>query len=152
MSSRARTIAYWATTGLFSVGMLGGGTGQLLRARFNVDGAIHLGYPLYVLTLIGLWKFAGVAVLLAPRLPLMKEWAYAGFFFLLTGATASHLASLDGLAGSAGPIFCTCLAVASWWLRPAERRLRASVPKSDAVRASGDPSASHAPGGSGYLA
>lgn len=127
MSSRATTIAYWGTTGLLAFGMLAGGTGQILRAQFNVDGMRHLGYPLYVLTIVGVWKWAGVIVLLAPRLLLMKEWAYAGFFFLLTGATASHIASGDGFSGWVGPFAFACLTLSSWWLRPADRRL-ARVP------------------------
>ena len=123
MSSRARFIAYWGTTGLLALGMTLGGMGQLFRASFNVEGMIHLGYPLYVLTIVAIWKLCGVAVLLAPRLPLAKEWAYAGFFFLLTGATASHIASGDPFTGWVGPCVFAGLTVASWWLRPDERRL-----------------------------
>ena len=126
MSSRARLIAYWVTTGVLCLGMAAGGTAQVLHARFSVDGMIHLGYPLYVMTIVGLWKVCGVAVLLAPGLQLMKEWAYAGFFFLLSGAVASHIASGDDFSGWVGPLVHTCLTVASWWLRPAERRLPAS--------------------------
>lgn len=135
MSSRGTSIAYWGTTGLLAFGMLAGAAGQLLRAPFNVDGMLHLGYPLYVLTIVGMWKWAGVIVLLAPRLPLMKEWAYAGFFFLLTGATASHIASGDALSGWVAPFVFACLTLSSWWLRPAERRLARVPPSSNSPQA-----------------
>jgi DoxX-like family len=130
MNKRARRIAYWLTTGLLAFGMAAGGTGQVVRATFNVDGMIHLGYPLYVLTIVGVWKLLGVIVLLSPRLPLIKEWTYAGFFFVLTGATASHIASGDGISGFAAPMIFACLTVASWLLRPADRRLAATLPGS----------------------
>ncbi len=123
MSSRASSIAYWGTTGLLAFGMTAGASGQLLRARFNVDGMVHLGYPLYVLTIIGTWKLCGVAVLLLPRLPLMKEWAYAGFFILLTSAVASHISAGDSFSGWVAPLVFACLTVGSWRLRPEGRRL-----------------------------
>jgi hypothetical protein len=122
-TSRSRPLTYWLVTGLLAFGMLAGGTAQLLRASFNVDGLLHLGYPLYLLPLIGAWKLVGVLVLLLPGWRLAKEWAYAGFFFLLTGATASHLASGDGLGGSLAPFIFACLTVASWYLRPVSCRL-----------------------------
>jgi hypothetical protein len=119
----ARSTGYWITTSLLAFGMTLGGTGQLLRARFNVEGIMHLGYPVYVLSILGAWKLAGVIVLLAPRLQLAKEWAYAGFFFLLTSGTVSHLASGDTLAQATPPFVFACLTALSWWLRPADRRL-----------------------------
>lgn len=122
-SPHKRPILYWLVTGLLAFGMLAGGTGQLLRASFNVEGMRHLGYPLYMLSLIGAWKLAGTAVILLPGWRLAKEWAYAGFFFLLTGATVSHLANGDGLGGALPSFVFACLTVASWQLRPAGRRL-----------------------------
>jgi hypothetical protein len=130
MSPRARTIAYWGTTGLLCLPMTIGGTMQVIHAQFNVDGMIRLGYPLYVLTMVGLWKLCGVGVLLAPRLLLLKEWAYAGFFFLLTGASISHLASGEGFGRAMPPLIFAGLTAASWWLRPAERRV-VPAPASD---------------------
>lgn len=123
--ARSRLIAFWLVTGLLAFGMLAGGTGQLLHAQFNVAGMVHLGYPLYVLSIIGAWKLAGTLVVLLPGWRLAKEWAYAGLFFLLTSATASHLANGDSL-GEALPSFVFAgLTVASWYLRPASRRLPA---------------------------
>ena len=57
--------------------------------RNNVEGIVHLGYPLYFITIIGFWKVLGAITLLAPGFPRLKEWAYAGIFFDLTGAAAS---------------------------------------------------------------
>jgi hypothetical protein len=87
---------------------------------------IHLGYPLYVMTILGFWKILGVAVLLAPGLKLFKEWAYAGFFFLMTGAVVSHLASGDGAQGVVAQCIFIALIVASWSLRPGNRVLTAA--------------------------
>lgn len=120
---RPRPLLFWSVTSLLAVGMLGGGTAQLLRAKFNVDGMVHLGYPLYVLSVVGAWKLVGMLVILLPGWRLAKEWAYAGFFFLLTGATISHLAAGDGIKGALAPFVFACLTVASWQLRPADRRL-----------------------------
>jgi DoxX-like protein len=118
------SIAFWAATGLLAFGMISGGTGQLIRAKFNVDGMVHLGYPLYALTIISLWKLAGIVVVLLPGLPLAKEWAYAGLFFLLISGTASHLAVGDGPAGALPAFVFACLTALSWHLRPASRRVR----------------------------
>ncbi len=125
-TTRPRLTLFWVLTSLLAFGMLAGGTAQLLHARFNVDGMRRLGYPLYVLSLVGAWKLAGTLVLLLPGWRLAKEWAYAGFFFLLTGATVSHLASGEGIGSALAPFVFACLTVASWYLRPASRRLTAA--------------------------
>jgi hypothetical protein len=122
----ARPVAYWVVTGLLAFGMISGGTGQVVRAKFNVDGIIHLGYPVYALTIIGLWKLAGIVVVLLPRRPLAKEWAYAGLFFLLSSAAVSHPAAGDGALGALPAFTFTRLTAASWALRPPSRRLAAA--------------------------
>ena len=120
---RSRPVLFWLVTGLLAFGMLAGATAQLLRAQINVDGMRHLGYPLYVLTLVGAWKVVGTVVILLPGWQLAKEWAYAGFFFLLTGAVVSHLASGEGPLAALAPFVFAGLTVASWHLRPVNRRL-----------------------------
>jgi uncharacterized membrane protein YphA (DoxX/SURF4 family) len=122
-SSRNRLIAYWTVTGLLVAGMFAGGLAQLLGAQWNKDGFIHLGYPVYFMHLVGAWKVLGVIALVVPGYPRLKEWAYAGFFFVMTGAVISHLASGDGLQGVIYQSIFVILIVVSWALRPASRRI-----------------------------
>lgn len=82
----------------------------------------HLGYPLYFLIMLGAWKILGVAAILVPRFPLIKEWAYAGFFFAMSGAVFSHLAVGDGAKEFFGPVLLLLLTVVSWYFRPADRK------------------------------
>lgn len=121
--AKGRTVAYWIITSLLVLGMLSGGVSQLLRLKANTDGIIHLGYPVYMLTILGTWKIAGVLVLLLPGFTLLKEWAYAGFFFLMTGAVISHLVSGDGFSGVLFQVIFVILIVLSWYLRPQHRRI-----------------------------
>ncbi len=123
-NQKTKTIAFWIVTGLLCFGMLLGGTGQILRMKFNVDGIVHLGYPAYVLTILGVWKVLAVLVILIPNYQLAKEWAYAGLFFLLSGGVISHFASGDGLVGALPVFVFMCLTIASWYLRPIDRKLR----------------------------
>lgn len=118
-----KKIAYWIVTGLLSFGMLLGGTAKILRAKFNVDGIVHLGYPEYVLPILGTWKVLAIFVILMPKYLLIKEWAYAGLFFLLSGGVVSHFASGDGISQTLPVFVFMCLTVASWNLRPVERKL-----------------------------
>ena len=122
-NQKSKSIVFWIVTGLLSFGMLLGGTGQILRLKFNVDGIIHLGYPEYVLSILGVWKVLAVIVILIPKYQSVKEWAYAGLFFLLSGAVVSHLASGDGISGALPAFVFMCLNLASWYLRPADRKV-----------------------------
>lgn len=124
--SKSKKIAYWIVTGLLCLGMLGGGIAQLMNAKPNVDGLTSLGYPLYLLTILGVWKLLAVVAILIPKYTLLKEWAYAGLFFLLSGGVISHLASGEELM-KAFPVFVfLCLNVASWYLRPINRKIQIS--------------------------
>jgi uncharacterized membrane protein len=98
-------IIYWTATGLLSVGMLGSGISQLLHVKEMDELIAHVGYPLYFMYIIGVWKILGVLVLLIPKFKLVKEWAYAGFFFLMTGALVSHLAIGDSGKAIYDPLF-----------------------------------------------
>jgi hypothetical protein len=124
-TTRNRLSAYWISTGLLTFGMLSGGIAQLLRVKWNVEGMVHLGYPLYFMTIIGTWKILGVVALLAPGFRQVKEWAYAGFFFLMTGAVISHLASGDRITQVIAQSIFVILIVLSWKLRPATRKVSA---------------------------
>ena len=97
-TGKARKIFYWFFTLWLSLGMVSTAGGQLFK-RADGPGAVDmlrdLGYPMYLLALLGVWKILGTVAVLIPRFPLLKEWAYAGFFFLMTGAIYSHLAAND---------------------------------------------------------
>lgn len=120
-----KNIAYWISTGLLCFCMLGG-IGQLLQVKQVVEGFAPLGYPTYFISIIGFWKIAAIIAVLAPKWPLLKEWAYAGIFFVMTGATASHIVVHDSAFHIIVPLLIACLAVCSWYLRPASRRLAGS--------------------------
>jgi hypothetical protein len=121
-SSRSRTIAYWGTTGVLAAECLVGGALGLLRWPSYVGIMRRLGFPPYVMTILGIWYgLAGVA-LLVPRFPRLKEWAYAGLVFIYTGAAASHLAVGDRAAALVAPVVFTALTTASWAPRPSSRR------------------------------
>lgn len=120
----ARNIGYWVTTGLTALAFGFGGVVDLMRGPDVVAGLAHLGYPLYFATLLGLWKVLGAVALLVPGFPRLKEWAYAGIFFDLTGAAFSHGASGDEAGKVLTPLVILLLAAASWYLRPESRVLR----------------------------
>ena len=121
---KTKKIIYWVATGLLAVGMLQSGIFALVRAKQWVDIITTLGYPLYFLTILGIWKILGVIAILIPRFKLLKEWAYAGFFFAMTGALASHLLCHDyDIKGLMGPSFQALFVFLSWYYRPANRKI-----------------------------
>ncbi|MFO0663995.1 MAG: DoxX family protein [Polyangiaceae bacterium] len=123
MNARTKTIAYWVTTGLVAAAFLAGGLGDLSRAPEVAKGMAALGYPLYFLTILGVWKVLGALAIVAPGMPRLKEWAYAGIVFDLTGAAASHAFSGDPMGKVVTPIVILAIAAASWALRPEPRKL-----------------------------
>ncbi|MFL5728339.1 MAG: DoxX family protein [Cytophagaceae bacterium] len=116
-------IIYWIATIWMSFGMLSGGIMQLLHVKETVEGVIRLGYPSYFLTIIGIWKILGVIAVLIPKFPLVKEWAYAGFFFLMSGALFSHIANEDNFKENIGPALFIVLIGISWYFRPADKKI-----------------------------
>ena len=120
--SKGRIMAYWITTGLTAAEAIAGGLSDVLRLSYVEATMNHLGYPGYFTVLLGAWKLCAAVALLLPKYPRLKEWAYAGIVFNMTGAVASHLAVGDGAATVAVPIVFMVLAVASWALRPPARR------------------------------
>jgi uncharacterized membrane protein YphA (DoxX/SURF4 family) len=78
---KSRNIIFWIATIWLSLGMLSSGIVQLLQLKEETEFIINLGYPNYVLPILGVWKILGVIAILIPRYPLLKEWAYAGFFY-----------------------------------------------------------------------
>jgi uncharacterized membrane protein YphA (DoxX/SURF4 family) len=120
---KTRMIGYWATTGLVAAAFAFGGAVDLSGSADVVAGMQHLGYPLYFATLLGVWKLLGAVAVVVPGWPRLKEWAYAGMFFDLTGAAVSHAAVGDPAANVITPLVILGLVIASMLLRPANRRL-----------------------------
>lgn len=122
MEKRNRII-YWIFTAWLALGMASTGIVQLMKTKEEVDMFGSLGYPEYLLTIIGAWKILGVIAVLIPKFPLIKEWAYAGFFFCMSGAIVSHMVLGDPISEVAPPLLLLVLTVISWYFRPASRRL-----------------------------
>ena len=129
--SRTRRIGYWAATALAALAFISGGAFDLARGGQVQAIMAHLGYPLYFAALLGAWKVLGGLAILAPRLPRLKEWAYAGMFFDLSGAAISHGSVGDPPARWLTPLVILAVVAASWALRPKSRVLRAADPTLD---------------------
>ncbi|MEO3407706.1 DoxX family protein [Mucilaginibacter sp. CAU 1740] len=121
--SKRNKIIYWIATLWLAFGMTSTGVVQLIKMKDETAMMAHLGYPAYVLTIIGVWKILGVIVVLIPKFTLLKEWAYAGFFFVMSGAVFSHLAVGDGGKEFFGPVLLIVLTIVSWYFRPADRKV-----------------------------
>lgn len=135
--STLKTTAYWLTTLLGPTSFVIGGILGIRQSPDVVQGIHHLGYPLYFVTLLSVWKLLGAVAITAPGLPRVKEWAYAGFAFDLTGAAVSHAAVGDGPSDVAAPLVFLALVAASYLLRPESRRLEAPSPAPSVRRAPG---------------
>lgn len=137
MNTRTRSIVYWIMTGLVAFFIGGGGFAQLWQYYANPHGVVPLlGYPMYFFAILGFWKILGAIAILVPRYPRLKEWAYAGIFFDLTGAAAS-CAAVGGY-GAYGfhvlaPLIIAGFLVASWALRPQSRIVGVLFPASNAA-------------------
>lgn len=121
--TKRNKIIYWIATAWLSLGMASSGIFQIIQQKESVEYMTRLGFPNYFLIIIGVWKILGVIAVLAPKFPLIKEWAYAGFFFLMTGAVFTHLAVGDGATEFFGPSLLLGLTITSWYFRPEDRRL-----------------------------
>ena len=124
LQGKAGKIIYWISTIWLALGMLSTGMVQLLR--MNSEGAVappgvygiqHLGYPIYFLTILGVWKILGVIALLIPKFPVLKEWAYAGFFFVMSGAIFSHIAVGDPVKEIFPSLLLLVLTMISWYFK-----------------------------------
>lgn len=121
--SKIQKITYWISTCWLALGMISTGIVQLIKMEEEMEMMSHLGYPLYFTTILGVWKLLGSIAILIPKVPLIKEWAYAGFFFAMTGAIFSHLAVQDPFTDLFGPVLLIILTILSWYFRPADRRI-----------------------------
>src|SRR5262249_2554386 len=128
-----KTAAFWATTILGPTSFVIGGVMGLVGGPEVVASTRHLGYPLYFVTILSTWKLLGAIAITAPGLPRVKEWAYAGFAFDLTGAALSRGGVGDGAGDIIAPLGFLVLVLASYALRPASRKLAGSaVPRASA--------------------
>jgi hypothetical protein len=117
-------IIYWVATLWFTLGMGTSAFVQISKTPAEaVENMTRLGYPAYFFTILGVWKVLGLIAILSPRLPLVKEWAYAGFFFVTTGALFSHLAMGDEAGDISPSVLLFTLGALSWYFRPESRRL-----------------------------
>ncbi|MGJ4788805.1 DoxX family protein [Leptospira koniambonensis] len=117
-------VIYWIATAWLSLGMVSTGIVQLIQMKEEADMFAHLGYPAYLMIILGVWKLLGVIAVLVPKYPLVKEWAYAGFFFTMSGAVFSHFAAGDSAKEYFGPALLLVLTAVSWYFRPADRKLK----------------------------
>jgi hypothetical protein len=120
---KKKLIWYWIITGILSFCIFSGGLAQALQVKGVVDGFKPLGYPNYFISLIGVWKMLGIIAILIPKFKLLKEWAYAGIFFVMSGAVISHIASGNVSVQIIAPVALVVFTVLSWYLRPADRRI-----------------------------
>lgn len=121
--TKRNKIIYWIATIWLALGMTSTGIFQIIKFEDVVKKMLEYGYRSYFLTVIGIWKLLGVIAILAPKFPLVKEWAYAGFFFLLTGAIFTHSAVGDNASEFFGPSLLLVLTIVSWYFRPDNRKL-----------------------------
>jgi DoxX-like family len=123
--TRRNKIIYWISTIWLALGMFSTGAVQLLKGKTGqggLDTIAHLGYPEYLLTILGVWKILGVVAILIPKFSLLKEWAYAGFFFVMSGAIFSHIAT-GFMTGIFPALLLLLLTIVSWYFRPAVRKI-----------------------------
>jgi len=120
--TKTQKIIYWISTLWLSLGMVATGIVQIAKSEQEVNNIIHLGYPVYFLTMLGIWKILGVVAILVPKFAVLKEWAYAGFFFAMSGALFSRIAAGDPFSQIAPALLLLTLTVISWYFRPANRK------------------------------
>ena len=118
-----KRVAYWVCTGLVVFFIGSGGLAYVMRVPDVVAGVVALGFPVYFIVLLGVWKVLGSVAILVPKFPLVKEWAYAGIMIDLTGAAVASMATGGAWWHAAAPLLIAVLVVASWALRPESRRL-----------------------------
>ena len=122
-AGKGRVIGFWVLTGMVVLSQGASGIMDLTGAEAVASGITLLGYPSYLLYILGPAKLAGVAVLAIPKMPRLKEWAYAGFAIDFLGAAASHVLNGDGIQLIAPALVLFAVLMGSYFLRPADRCL-----------------------------
>src|SRR5476651_2884122 len=120
---KRKLIWYWIITVILSFCIFSGGLAQAVQVQGVVQGFKPLGYPNYFISIIGVWKMLGIIAILIPKFKLLKEWAYAGIFFAMSGAVISHIAAGDVKVQIIAPVVFAIFTVLSWYLRPADRKI-----------------------------
>ena len=118
-----KRVADWVCTALVVFFIGSGGLAYVMRVPDVVAGVVALGFPVYFIVLLGVWKVLGSIAILVPGFPLIKEWAYAGIMIDLTGAAVASMATGGAWWHAAAPLLIAVLVIASWALRPESRRL-----------------------------
>jgi len=124
---KAKSTSYWVVTVMVAFFIGSGGAAELARVPGTVQGLVQLGYPVYFATIIGFWKLLGAIAILVPRFPRLKEWAYGGIFFNMTGAAATGVFVGAATWHVIVDVVLTLLTIASWALRPSNRRLEGPI-------------------------
>lgn len=124
---KRKKIIYWIATGFLSFGMLAGGIQQSLQIGGYNKIVSDLGYPLYILSILGVWKILGVIAILIPKKPILKEWAYAGFFFAMSGAFISHIISGQSFVEALPSLILILITIVSWYFRPIGRKVQSKL-------------------------
>ena len=122
-SEKRKRIIYWIFTLWMALGMVSTAIVQLMKNKDELANFTNLGYPAYLMTIIGVWKLLGIIAILIPKQLLLKEWAYAGFFFVMSGAVISHLIVGDTAGRTFPAVLLFVLVIISWYFRPANRKI-----------------------------
>lgn len=122
-SQKRTKIIYWIFTLWMALGMVSTAIVQLMKNKDELANFTNLGYPSYLMTIIGVWKILGVIAILIPKRLILKEWAYAGFFFVMSGAVISHLIVGDTVGRTFPAVLLLVLVLISWYFRPADRKI-----------------------------
>lgn len=125
--TRTKKIIYWIATIWLALGMVSTAIVQLIKMPDGVEAVTRLGYPAYLLTILGVWKILGVVAVLIPKFPRLKEWAYAGFFFAMSGAAISHIIIGDPISEIFPSLLLLILTAVSWYFRPESRKIVSAV-------------------------
>ncbi len=123
--SKMKKVFYWICTGLLLFELLFGATWDFnwVNKGFVKGVFEHLGYPLYLGTLLGISKILAAVAIMVPRFSILKEWAYAGVFYIFAGAVYSHVANGEDTGKAIFPFIFLCITMGSWGLRATSKRI-----------------------------
>lgn len=113
-----RRMIYVTSTVILALEIAAGAFMDLAHLPYVVREVRSIGYPIYVLYIVGIWKVLAVGALLWPGFPRLREWAYAGVFFEMFGAVESQVLAGNGFGRYALPLAFTFLTLVSWWFQP----------------------------------